>query len=308
MAALGVAPGYPQYSGLLNPTIWSPRVVEKFYEFCVLADIANTNYEGAVANQGDTVTIRSRPDIVTRKFQKGQQLEVQIPDQPTTELELNFADYYNFLVEDVDRAMSDMDYFEEWTADAAEKLVSVVDETCLQDIYTDAGTTLSGATAGRKSASIDLGTAASPVTLTKDGASDTAVIDYIVDCGLALDEERVPHSGRKLVIPAWMNALIKKSDLKDASITGDGTSILRTGRIGIIDRFEVYVSNQLWSSATATNVLFLHESALTFANVLTKSDVIKSERMFGTLARGLTVYGIKVINDRAFGSGFVAPA
>jgi len=38
--------GYTQYSGLLIPEIFSPRIVEKFYEFSVLESIANTNWEG----------------------------------------------------------------------------------------------------------------------------------------------------------------------------------------------------------------------------------------------------------------------
>lgn len=42
----GSPDNHPQYSGLLIPQIWSPRILEKFYEFSVLEHIANTNYEG----------------------------------------------------------------------------------------------------------------------------------------------------------------------------------------------------------------------------------------------------------------------
>jgi len=37
---------HPQASGLLIPSVWSPRVLEKFYEFSVLEYISNTDYEG----------------------------------------------------------------------------------------------------------------------------------------------------------------------------------------------------------------------------------------------------------------------
>lgn len=41
-----VDPGHQQYSGTLIPQIWSPRLLEKFYEFSVLEAICNTNWEG----------------------------------------------------------------------------------------------------------------------------------------------------------------------------------------------------------------------------------------------------------------------
>ena len=63
--------------------------------------------------------------------------------------------------------------------------------------------------------------------------------------GTVLDEANCPEQNRFLVIPAKMAGLIKQSDLKDASITGDGSTPLRNGRLGMIDRFTVYVSHNL---------------------------------------------------------------
>ena len=63
--------------------------------------------------------------------------------------------------------------------------------------------------------------------------------------GIVLDEANCPETGRKLVVPAWFAGQVKKSELKDASLSGDSVSIARNGRLGIIDRFEVYVSNLL---------------------------------------------------------------
>ena len=47
--------------------------------------------------------------------------------------------------------------------------------------------------------------------------------------GTVLDEANCPEGDRFLVIPAKMAGLIKQSDLKDASITGDGSTPLRNG-------------------------------------------------------------------------------
>jgi len=112
-----------------------------------------------------------------------------------------------------------------------------------------------------------------------------------------------------MVIPAWMAAMIKKSDLKDASLAGDGTSILRNGRLGMIDRFTLYLSNLLPTTDSAvdtTAVFFGTKAALTFAAQFTKMETIRSERSFSNLLRGLQVYGFRVVNGVAMGRAIVA--
>ena len=52
--------------------------------------------------------------------------------------------------------------------------------------------------------------------------------------GTVLDEANCPEGDRFLVIPAKM-AGNQTVDLKDASITGDGSHPLRNGRLGMID-------------------------------------------------------------------------
>jgi hypothetical protein len=110
-----------------------------------------------------------------------------------------------------------------------------------------------------------------------------------------------------MVLPAWAVGRIKKSDLKDASLTGDGKSVLRTGRIGQIGPFTIYSSNLLYSvTDSGTNTTcwygyFGHKSALSFAAQLTKMESLRAESTFGDLVRGLNVYGYKVLKSAAMG-------
>ena len=60
-----------------------------------------------------------------------------------------------------------------------------------------------------------------------------------------LDEQNIPETGRWLVIPPWAASLIKRTDLRNASISGDGVSLMRNGRLGMMDRFTLYTSNLL---------------------------------------------------------------
>lgn len=202
------------------------------------------------------------------------------------------------MADDVDKFQSDYNYIDDWTRDASEQLKITIDTQVLGDIYSDAAPGNFGTSAGVKSGSYNLGTTGAPVTLDK-----TNILDYIVDLGSVLDEQNVPESDRWLILPVWACGLIKKSDLKDASLSGDSTSIIRNGRIGMIDRFMVYRSNLLSTvtdgSDQVTNIIAGHKSGLTFASQMLNSETLRAESTFGTLVRGLQVYGYKVIKGEA---------
>ena len=102
-----------------------------------------------------------------------------------------------------------------------------------------------------------------------------------------------------MVIPAKMAGLIKQSDLKDASITGDGSTPLRNGRLGMIDRFTLYVSHNLFKNGSEFSVIGGHKMGFTFASQMTNMETIRSETTFGNIVRGLQVYGYKVVKPEA---------
>jgi hypothetical protein len=134
------------------------------------------------------------------------------------------------------------------------------------------------------------------------------IVNFLVNLGQVLDEQNIPESGRWVVIPAWVASLIKKSELKDASLSGDGTSILRNGRLGMIDRFTLYLSNLALPQggyAGEYPVFFGVNAALTFAAQFTKMETLRSERSFSNLLRGLQVFGHKVVNGVAMGRAVI---
>ena len=177
-----------------------------------------------------------------------------------------------------------------------------IDEDINAYAYTEAAAENAGATAGAKSGSLNLGAAGAPVEITKAN-----ILDILVDCGTAMDEQSVPDTGRYVILPPWMNGMLKKSDLRDASAMGDSTSVYRNGKVGMLDRFMVYVSNGLstvtdgTTSNQATNVIFGHKKALTFASQMTNMETLPNPSDFGKLIRGLNVYGRKVIDPNAIG-------
>lgn len=301
--------GHPDYSGLLIPEVWSPRVVEKFYEFSVLEHIANTNYEGEISAYGDKVNIRLRPNITINEYQAGMDLAVETPSQPMTDLLIDRGLYWNFLVEDVNRAQSDLDYLEEWTDDAAESLNERINEIVLQETVVDVSADNQGANAGTKTGYFNLGEAGAPVGVTVDN-----VIGKLGEMAAVLSEAKVPESKRWAVIPPWFKQMIYDSSLRNALVTGNDQSLVRKNYVGELAGFKLFESNQLLMATDdmgtagdatddvlATSILFGHHSALTFASQLVNSEVIRSEKKFGRFARGLDVFGFNVIKPDAMG-------
>lgn len=301
---LPVATGYPDYGSTgtskFIPQIWSTKLVIKFYKATVFGEISNTDYEGEIKKYGDKVIIRTTPDTQIKPYAKGQKLVYDQYESANTELNIDKGFYFAFTVDNVDKRQADIPFVEKWSEDASEQMKIKIDNKVLNDIYADAHASNKGATAGAISSGYDLGASGAPEGLTK-----LNVLDYIVDCGSVLSEQNVPETGRWMVIPNWMANLLKKSDLKDASMTGDAVSPLRNGRIGIIDQFTLYLSNNYDSvtdgADTCYNVLFGTRHATTFASQMTDMETLPNPDAFGQLIRGLNVFGYKVIKAEALG-------
>ena len=275
------------------PEVWSGKLVAKFYDATVFGAIANTDYEGEVSAEGDKVIIRTTPNIVIRDYVKGQTLVSETPEGDKLELLIDKAKYFQFRVDDVDEYQGDINRMEAWSADAAEQMKVNIDTGILGTIYADVAAANKGTAAGKRTASYNLGTTGAAIQLAK-----TTILDYIVDLGSVADEQNWPETDRWLVLPTWAAGLLKKSDLRDAHMMGDQTSVLRNGHIGRIDRWNLYTSNNVAKVADTGDkfhILAGHKSALTFASQMVKMETLKSETTFGHIVRGLNVFGYKVV-------------
>jgi hypothetical protein len=298
------------------PEIWSGKLVEKFYNSTVLAAISNTDYQGEIRNQGDKVKIRTKPTITIRNYLADGALQLERPSGNVIDLNIDQGKYFNTILDDVMEVQSDLNLLSMWGDDAAEQMKIVIDTDVLAGILGDADADNRGTTAGRISQDINLGATTTPVTLVANspGAGEVEILDMILRMGQVLDEQNIPETGRWLVLPTWASALIKRSELRQAYLSGDSVSILRNGRIGMVDRFTLYVSNLLPAGvagglAAGEFAMFAgHAHGLTFASQVSKVETLRSEMTFGTILRGLQVFGYKVIDGTAIAEAIVTKA
>jgi len=294
------------------PEIWSGKLIEKFYASTVLSAISNTDYQGEITNQGDKVKIRTKPTITIRDYRADGDLAIDRPEGSIVELNIDQGKYFNLILDDVMEVQSDLNLLSMWSDDASEQFKITVDTAVLLGLLGGAAAANRGASAGAISGGINLGATTTPLAATAAAAaSKVDILSIILRLGQALDEQNIPETGRWLIMPTWAATLIKQSELRQAYLSGDSISMLRNGRLGMVDRFTIYSSNLLPKGAVTglaagEYVIYAgHSHGLTFASQFTKLETIRSERTFGTLLRGLQVYGYKVIDSKAIAQAIV---
>lgn len=295
------ATGTPSYAGSMIPEVWTGKLLVKYYEATVLADISNTDYEGDIKNDGDTVHIRTTPNIVISDYVRGQKLNHQTPEPEVIDLLIDKGKTWSFLSDAVTEAQADYNYVDDWTTDSSEKMAIAIDTDVLAVVYADADANNKGLTAGKVSSAFNLGTTGTPLALDK-----SSIVDKITDLSSVMSEQNLPREGRWVVLPEVFCNMILKSDLKDASLSGDGTSIARNGRVGLIANITIYASNLLATTSdsgkTVFNCIFGHKSGLTFASQLIKNEgPMPHPDYFGDFYRGLQIYGFEVIKPESIG-------
>lgn len=305
----------PAYSGTFIPQIWSGKLNVKFYATTVFGEIANTNYEGEIRNMGDKVTINNIPDITIANYTVGMTLSYQVPTPNKVDLSIDYAKYFGVNVSDVLEYQSQPKLMDMFTDDAANQMKITIDREVLLNTFSQGASANKGSNAGVLSGAYTLGVDNTPVTLTAAN-----IVTLVTQLAAVLDEQNVPETDRFLLISPYVRNWLMQSPLTQAYLTGDPQSMLRNGKIGTIDRFTVYVSNQVPKAAAAQDysggaqagaakrqaMIAGHKSAITFASQITKMETLRNPNDFGNLVRGLNIFGYKVIKPEALALAQVA--
>lgn len=312
------------FSGTFIPTLWSSQLNLKFYKTTMFNEIANTKWEGDIKGLGDKIVINEIPTLTVRTYTVGTSLTYEVPTPSTIELQIDKAKYFAFHVNDVIEHQSKPNLMEMFSNDAAMQLKIAVDSNVLYNTFSSANSSNKGATAGANSGAYNLGTEAAPISLTGSN-----VLQLLTSFSGVLDEQNIPETDRWVVIDPMTRNLLMQSNLAQAQFMGDSQSMVRTGKIGRIDRFDIYVSNNLprinasqayytsgdgsETSVSATSIASKrrvivagHKAAISFASQITKTEQVRNPNDFGDYVRSLMVYGFKVVKTDALAFAVVA--
>jgi len=261
------------------PEVFSKKLQAKFYAQTVLSEVTTNEYEGEISGLGNKVNIRTVPAVTVADYTGS--LSYADVTSSTIELDINKAKSYAFKVDDILRMQADIDFMNEAAGDAAQNMKIAIE----QDVF----------------ANVAAGSTLTDINSTPADITSSTVLGHILSAGEQLDDNNIPEEGRFMIVNPAVATLIKQSELRQAYLTGDSVSPLRNGFIGKIDRFNMYVSNNLSTTSGVTSGLYGHPKAIAYASQMTNTETVRLESSFGDGVRGLSVYGYKVILPTAIG-------
>jgi len=271
------------------PEIWSANILTALRSALTYggAGIINRNYEGDIAQAGDTVHITSFADPAVRQYTPRVDITWDSIDADTRALLIDQLDYFAFTVDDVERRQALPGFVEETSRGASYNLATETD------------TYLSGLMEADVDAANQLG--AVPVAQSSPGEAYA----LLVALRGVLKRANVPDVGRWVVIPPELyGVLLLDPRFVDASQSGS-TETLRNGFVGRAAGFDVYEANTVPEATEVFTIIAGHPIATTFADQILETEAIRLENQFGDGVRGLHVYGAKVVRPTALATAEV---
>ena len=267
------------------PELWSARLLYNLEKSHVAANLVNRDYEGEIRRQGDTVHINTIGAITVRTYTTNTDINAADTLATTDQtLVINQAKYFNFQIDDVDKAQAAGDLMNTAMQRAAYALADTADAYLM-------GVIAAGVASGN--------------TVTPASALDaTNIYTSIVALRTVLDKANVPTAGRYVVIPPEVYALLlQDTRFVQASDSETLRATLLNGQVGRVAGFDVYMSNNVpstTSSGTTTySMIASVPASTTYAEQIVNTEAYRLEKRFADGVKGLHVYGAKVTDGTA---------
>ena len=299
-----------QNNSFFMPSVFSKKVLNFFRKASVAEAITNTDYAGEISAYGDSVKIIKEPVITVYQYERGADVtQTKLTDQETT-LVVDTANAFKFIVDDIETAMSHVNFKEVASSSAAYSLRDAYDEGIIATLFAGVSASSPNHILGSDSAT-DLAAGTFDGTGNLDigfGSSEHDPIDVLSHMARLLDEQNVPEEGRWfLADPAFYEVLVQSSSKLLSVDYNAGQGSIRNGLVstGKLRGFDMYKTNNIAAATNAAGkVIAGHMSAAATAQAITSTEVIRDPDSFGDIVRGLHVYGSKVLRPEALVSAF----
>lgn len=274
------------------PEVWSKQLLVNLKKVHIFGQsaIINRDYEGEIKEYGDTVKINSIGPITIGDYTKTTDIaDPETLNDAQTELKIDQAKYFNFQIDDLDKAQTKPKVMSAAMGDASYYLRDAADQF-IAALYTDAST----------SNAIGSNTTPHTVVAGTPGEGEYNIFDEMVDLKTTLDKAKIPSAGRFLIAgPEIIGVMLKDERWTKSNIAGTSET-LRTGQIGKYLGFDIFESpNCPVVSSTKYKVIAGHKMAWSFAEQIVDVEAYRPEKRFADAVKGLHVYGAKVVRPSA---------
>jgi len=263
--------------------VWAAQILQSLQKSLVYgqAGVINMDYEGDVKGKGDTVRITAHGPITIDNYNKVTGIgDPEELDDASTTLEITQAKYFNFRIEDIDKAQMNVKLMESATRDAAYQLADVADQYIVARMVAGAGNAV-GADGSDK---------------IFDGTTDL-VTEELLEVKVKLDEANVPTEGRFVVVPPWVVKWLLQEDAIVNPTWSGVEGVMLNGEIAKLFGFRILQSNNVPNTAgDHYKVVAGVARATTFADSVNETEAYRPDKFFADALRGLHCYGAKVID------------
>lgn len=267
------------------PQLWSGILMAAAQKELVYGSpaMANTDYEGQIQQQGDSVNILTIGNPTVKKYVDGTTtVTPEKLDTSSKTLVITESDYFAVEISDVDKAQT---------------LASV--KGGLMQRVSEGGGYAMADTCDQFMAGLYTGVASANQLGTSQCTTATQAYTILRKLALKLDEAKVPANQRYCTAAPWFwSLLMEDSRFTSAANRGDGGATLRSGWIGDLPALGLKAMKSL-NAPNVTGDDYVVQAgvpqAASFAMQLTQIEAYRPQSSFSDAVKGLQLYGGKLV-------------
>ena len=251
-------------------TVWSENLLKQLDNQYVGVANCNREYEGEIKNKGSKVVICGVGNVSVSDYTKDTDMSAPeaLNDFERT-LEIDRAKYFNFQIDDVDRAQSTPKLMDQAMKNAAQALSCEADRY-IYSLYDDAMGNI----------------------FLEDPTKDN-IISTIINAKTCLYNQSAALPDDIIVeVCPEVAALILQAKV-DLCPNSDA---METGLLGNVAGCKIYVSHNIYHDDDYAKCFVRSKRAIAFAEQISEVEAYRPEKRFADAVKGLHLYGAKVVH------------
>lgn len=253
-------------------TVWSKYIQLELERRCIIADWTNKKFEGQ-AKQNEMVKILGVGTPTIGDYTGASIGTPETIDDSSVFMKIDQAKFFNFMVDDVDKAQAQPGLMEAILKNTTRAMASVRDKHVAAQAVN----------AGAMSGSLKIDTAAKAKAAVDAGLLALRENDVYIDMELVIE------------IPFFVYQLFKDS-LVDLKTQND--ELIKKGIIAMYEGAYVRPTNNLYNDNTDDYAMIRTKDAIAFAGGIDKTEAYRPETLFSDAMKGLNCFGSKVVRPK----------
>ena len=259
--------------GNFKATVWSKYIQHELETKCILSEWCNKKFEGE-AKHNEMVKILGVGKPTIGNYTGASIGAPETLEDSSTFLKIDQAKFFNFMVDDVDKAQAQPGLMEALMQEAT-RAMALERDSHVATMALNAGTT------------------SAAVTQVDSAADAKTAIDTGI---LALRENDVDSSMDVVIEIPWFVYNYLRDKLVELKTNND--ELLKKGVIAMYDGCYVRPTNNLYVDGTDYYGMIRTKEAVAFASGIDKVEAYRPETLFSDAIKGLNTFGAKVVRPK----------